>query len=101
MQLYFHPDEYSVISPVSVATAGEIGISSLGSPLNNGMLASTRGKSLKTYLLPSLDAVHQKGSSLDLDEASFSSESSPALRSMYLPISWTDADGLRNPPSGA
>ena len=71
---------------MSVATAGEIGISSLGSPLNNGMLASARGKSLKTYLLPSLEAVYLKRSSLDLDrrlstieyldEASFSSESS-------------------------
>ena len=52
---------------MSVATAGEIGISSVESPLNNGMLASARGKSLKTYLLPSLEAVYLKRSSLDLD----------------------------------
>jgi hypothetical protein len=100
-----------VVSPASVPTAGEIGISLLGTPLNNGMLASeyAKGRSSKTHPLPSLGAVYRKRSSLDrdwrlstnryLDKAGF--DSSPALRLAYLPISWTDGDEIGNSPAEA
>ena len=93
-----------VVSPASVRTAGEIGISLLGTPLNNSMLASVKGRSSKTHPLPSLGAVYRKRSSLDrdwrlstnryLDKAGF--DSSPTLRLAYLPISWIDDDEMRN-----
>ena len=58
-----------IVSPASVPTAGEIGISVLESPLNNAMLAFTKGKleSSKTYPLPALGAVYRKRSSPDQD----------------------------------
>ena len=56
-----------IVSPASVPTAAEIGISVLESPLNNAMLAFTKGKSSITYPLLSLGAVYRKGSSPDRD----------------------------------
>ena len=97
-----------VVSPASVCTAGEIDISLLGTPLNNGMLASAKGRSSKTHPLPSLGAVYRKRSSLEdwrlstnryLDKAGF--DSSPALRLAYLPISRIDGDEMRIPPAEA
>ena len=98
-----------VILPASVPTAEEIGISLLGTPLNNDMLASAKGRSSKTHPPPSLGAVYRKRSSLDrdwrlstnryLDKADF--DSSPTLRLAYLPISWTDGDDMSNSPAEA